>query len=313
MIYVSDTDPINALLDGREPGVLAIITHIEGPSYRSLGAMMAILANGTHIGTLSSGCIESDLAHHAENVCSTGKPQTVRYGIGSPFIDIQLPCGGTLEVTLIYNPDRNVLKLAIDKLTQRKACGLQLNLETGAIALSQAMETTAETTGKAGEQFSLYMSPELKFIIFGKGSEALTFASLVRAASFESLLLSPDKEMCDHAEKSGCVSRHLKSPRFPDDVKIDQWTAILLFFHDHDWEPPILKDVLASNAFFIGAQGSKRAQQSLRQELTLLDATERELTKLKPKIGLIPSTRDSRTLAISVLADVLSAAGKQNL
>lgn len=308
MIYVSDTDPINALLDASEPGVLAIITHIEGPSYRSLGAMMAVLADGTHIGTLSSGCIESDLAHHAEDVRSTGKPTTVRYGIGSPFIDIRLPCGGTLEITLIYNPDRNVLKQAIDKVTQRNACGLQLNLKTGAIALSQAVETT----GRAGEEFSLYMSPELKFIIFGKGSEALTFASLVRAASFESLLLSPDKEMCGHAEKSGCLSRHLKSPKFPDDVKIDQWTAILLFFHDHDWEPPILKDVLASNAFFIGAQGSKRAQQSLRQELTLLDATEGELAKLKQKIGLIPSTRDSRTLAISVLADVLSAAGKTN-
>lgn len=57
----------------------------------------------------------------------------------------------------------------------------------------------------------------------------------------------------------------------------------------------------------------KRAQKSLRQQLILLDATQDELTKLKPKIGLIPSTRDSRTLAISVLADVLSAAGKQNL
>lgn len=308
MIYVSDTDPIKALLGADESGVLAIITDIDGPSYRSLGAMMAILADGAHIGTLSSGCIESDLAHHAENVRSTGKPTTVRYGTGSPFIDIQLPCGGVLEITLIYNPDREALKQVIDKLSQREVCGLQLDLKTGAIALSMVVENTM----KIGEQFSLYLSPELRFIVFGKGSEALTFASLVRAASFENLLLSPDKAMCEHADKNGCVSRHLKSPNFPDDIKIDQWTAILLFFHDHDWEPPILKEVLASDAFFIGAQGSKRAQQSLRQELTLLDATEDELAKLKSKIGLIPSTRDSRTLAISVLADVLSAAGKQD-
>lgn len=309
MIYVSDTDPIKALLDASESGVLAIITYIEGPSYRSLGAMMSILADGTQIGTLSSGCIESDLAHHAENVRSTGKPVTVRYGLGSPFIDIQLPCGGTLDITLVYNPDRVALKQVIDTLMLRKACGLQLDMKTGAVTCSNSVEKTA----KVGEQFSLHISPELRFIVFGKGPEALTFASLVRAASYEHLLLSPDKELCDHADISGCVWRHLKSPKFPEDVRIDQWTAILLFFHDHDWEPPILKDALSSDAFFIGAQGSKRAQQSLRQELVLLDASQNELAKLKPKIGLIPSTRNSRTLAISVLADVLAAAGKTDL
>lgn len=309
MIYTSDTDPIKALRNADVPGVLAIITHIEGPSYRSLGAMMAILADGTHIGTLSSGCIEADLTLHAEDVRSSKEPKTVRYGIGSPYIDIQLPCGGTLEVTLVYNPDSVALKQVLDSQIKRAPCGLSINLSTGAVTVCG----TVVETSKSGDEFLLSITPELKFVVFGKGPEALTFTSLASTASFETLLLSPDKEMCDHADRNGCGSRHLKSPSFPSNIEIDKWTAVLLFFHDHDWEPPILKDVLASNAFFIGAQGSRRAQENLRQELTLLDVTPDELGKLKPKIGLIPSTRDSRTLAISVLADVLSAARKLGL
>ena len=87
-------DPIHALLDAPGGGVLAIIAGIEGPSCRPMGAMMAVLADGTRRGTLLSGCIEADIALHAAQALSAGTPRLIRYGKGSPYVDIELPCGG---------------------------------------------------------------------------------------------------------------------------------------------------------------------------------------------------------------------------
>ena len=58
-------EPIRQLSDAGGAGVLCVITHVDGPSYRPLGAMMAVLEDGRRIGTLSSGCVEADIALHA--------------------------------------------------------------------------------------------------------------------------------------------------------------------------------------------------------------------------------------------------------
>lgn len=307
MFHVSDIDPLKALANATEPGTLAIISKIEGPSYRPLGAMMAIMADGSNIGTLSSGCIESDLIYHAEQAQIKARPVTVRYGIGSQFIDIQLPCGGTLEVTLVHAPDKKILQKIISKAEDRIASSLEINCDNGELSISNK-----KITKQDGNIFNVCVSPELRFLVFGKGPEALTFTSLAKTAAFESILLAPDKKMCEHAQSIGCETFHLTKPEFPKKIMIDECTAILLFFHDHDWEPPILKNILSSPAFYIGAQGSKRARETLLYELQSLGAADQELAKLKGPIGLIPSTRDSRTLAISVLADVLLTATKKN-
>lgn len=306
MIYTSDHDPLTVLADAEVSGTLAIITHIEGPSYRSLGATMAILSDGTHVGTLSSGCIEADLVHHAKAASQQGKPVTIRYGQGSQFMDIQLPCGGRLDVTLIPSPDPGVLKELIFLLNQRQVCHFLVDLKTGKISVEADIQDIQKDN-----IFSVRMLPELRFLVFGKGPEASAFVSLTHTSSFPSILISPDLNMCLNAQNIGCPMLRLQKPEFPEEVLVDQRTAIVLFFHDHDWEPPILMAALSSSAFYIGAQGSRRANQSLVKELRILDVPEQQIEKLKGPIGLIPSTRDARTLAVSVLAEIMSEAQRE--
>lgn len=47
--------------------VLAVITHIQGSSYRKPGAMMLFHEFGQGAGILSGGCLEADLRRHAQN------------------------------------------------------------------------------------------------------------------------------------------------------------------------------------------------------------------------------------------------------
>ncbi len=296
-------DILDALLNSSQNGVLAVIAHTLGPSYRAVGAMMAVLDGGERLGTLSSGCIEADIALHAAQVANDGRAQMLRYGEGSPFIDIELPCGGGLDIVLIPQPNKAVLaQMAVSRKT-RQSCTLEIDTVSGDMRLIQPAQT-----GLFGTKLCVRLNPDIQFYIFGKGAEASTMTAIVRSVGYSHLLLSPDSETLDNAERQGCASRHLVSQSFPADLLIDEWTAIVLFFHDHDWEPPILAGALMTSAFYVGAQGSQRARDARLVSLTDLGVTPEAIKRLHGPIGLIRSVRDPVTLAVSVLAEVLQKA-----
>jgi len=297
-------NPIRTMVNARDrDAVLAVIIGTEGPSYRPLGEMMAVFQDGQRVGSLSSGCIESDLALHAKTALASGQPVRLRYGTGSPFVDIQLPCGGGLEVLLLPRPNPKILAALAAAQAGRTAKTLIIDPETGDLDLAAAGDT-----GWQGARFLVRQNPDLFFHIFGKGPEASTFAGLVRSAGFSGVLISPDPETLGFGTAAGCETRQIKSAEFPRDLRVDTYSAIVLFFHDHEWEPPILAQALASDAFYIGAQGSQRARDTRLAALEDLGVSAARLDRLRGPIGLVPSARDARTLAVSVLAEVLQMA-----
>ncbi|MBL4557166.1 MAG: hypothetical protein JKP98_08680 [Rhodobacteraceae bacterium] len=161
---------------------------VEGPSYRPLGGH-GIPAGRWRAGTLSSGCVEADLALHADRALAGRAPVALRYGRGSPFADIQLPCGGGLDILLVPRPDPAVMAALMDRRAARLPVTLAVGGETGALALSESGET-----GWKEDSFLIRFEPALRLVVFGKGPEAATFAALVQSAGYPNLLLSPDGE-----------------------------------------------------------------------------------------------------------------------
>lgn len=283
---------------------MAVITGVEGPSYRPVGAVMAVFPDDMRrVGTLSSGCVEADIALHAAEAMEAGSPRTVRYGRGSPFLDITLPCGGGLEILLVPRPDLDVVREVAARRAARRPCTLEIDRATGALQLADAGKT-----GPDEDLFRLRLTPELRFLVFGKGPEASTFAALAQAAGYPNTLISPDEETLAQARAAGCGAVHVTHAHLPSAVAVDPWTAMVLFFHDHDWEPPILAEAVKTDAFYIGSQGSQRARDARLLELEAMGLTDAERARLKGPIGLVPSARDARTLAVSVLAEVLDTA-----
>jgi xanthine dehydrogenase accessory factor len=296
-------DPLRAILSAPQDAVLAVIAGVEGPSYRPVGAMMTVIDPGTRVGTLSSGCVEGDISLHAMEARAAGQPRLLRYGRGSPFADIQLPCGGGLDILLLPQPDRAVLRDLARRRETRTPCTLEVDVETGAMRLAES-----GATGMAGGLLRVRFEPDLRFLVFGKGPEAATFAALVQSAGYPNMLLSPDAETLRDGGAVGCETRHLVEQAFPADLAVDDRTAVVLFFHDHDWEPPILQGALETPAFYIGAQGSQRARDARHMMLEGMGVPRGKIARLRGPVGLIPSARDAGTLAVSVLAEVLASA-----
>lgn len=272
--------PLRAALHRGEPAALAVITGVIGASYRPVGAGMVVTAGGGRFGNLSSGCIERDVEIHAHAALADGQIRRLRYGQGSPWQDLQLPCGGGLDVLVLPCPDHAALDAAALALAARQEAELALG------------------------PLRLTLLPELRFLIFGKGPETRALAQMARAAGYLTEVFSPDPETLEGLPDA----RLTPGTDWPEGVRIDPRTAVTLFFHDHDREPPLLARALSSQAFFIGAQGSARAAAARDEALLRAGLPEAALTRLERPFGLIPSVRDPRSLAISVLAQVLDRA-----
>lgn len=284
-----------AVFAGR-PAALALILRTEGASYRPVGATMVLGRDGAVAGTLSSGCIDADIAEHAKAVARAGGLRRLRYGAGSPFIDLTLPCGGGLDILVLPAPSADVLADLRARLASREP----FSLAVSGAGLSVAPDTGAELV--------LRVLPDPRFAVFGKGPEAVAFARMVAGAGYETVLASPDSETLAPLAGRGATVVHLPQPSAVEQVALDAFTAGVLFFHDHDWEPAILRHLLASRAFYVGAQGSRRTAENRLARLRAAGVAEADLARLRGPIGVIPSTRDARTLAASVLAEVLAEA-----
>ncbi len=66
---------------------------------RPVGSKFAVSESGALCGSVSGGCVESDIAEHARAVLETGVPRLLSYGISDDeAIGVGLPCGGEIDV-----------------------------------------------------------------------------------------------------------------------------------------------------------------------------------------------------------------------
>lgn len=299
--YASNRVPLKLL--SQSDGVLAVITETQGTSYRTVGTMMAFGIDGKRTGSLSSGCIEDDIADHAKRALATGQAIALRYGTGSPFFDLKLPCGGGLSILLIPNPDRSLLVDLLQRGALRQTVDLSIGLTDGSLTLGALAEPG---------RLVVKLEPELRFWVYGHGVEAISFALMTQAAGYDVTLFGQESLQSDLSRIGPLNIQTVASFRSHVCPVPDSRTAVTLFFHDHENEARLLAQLLPSQAFFIGAQGSLRARTRLLDELTTLGVPAADLSRLRPDFGLIPSCRDPRTLAVSVMAHVLAVAGDRS-
>ena len=262
-----------ALFAACEAGVaLCTIVGIEGSFSRRLGAQMAVYPDGTTVGSLSDGCLKRQLA---SDVRSLSEPEVRRYGAGSDKIDFRLPCGGGLDILLEPEPDREACRRAAVTLANRF---------TARLALPEPSPLPRRK----------YL-PSLALRIFGEGPEVRALSGLARHMG-----------IAVEDVTTGVLSLDQASGLPPADA----WTAVVLLFHDHEWELALLEEALAGEAFFIGAQGGENARIARTTGLLARGVPEEAIARIRSPIGLIPSCKTPGTLALSTLAEIVAEYGR---
>lgn len=255
---------------------LCSIVGIDGSFSRRLGCQLAIDSTGATFGSLSDGCLEHELATRAAALkVSRSGPVTLRFGKGSPFIDFRLPCGSGLDIHLDPEPDRVAISETIERLDAR-------------IAVSMVLRDVGQN-----RTFRRTYTPSLRLVICGAGPEARMLETVATTLGIATAKAGP---------QSG-----LRLGGAPDWLPLDQWTAVVLLFHDHEWERAILDWALASNAFYIGAMGGRRAREDRQTLLSNAGHSPKQIARMHSPIGLIRSAREPGLLALAILSEVCQA------
>ena len=269
---------------------LCTIIGIDGSFSRRLGAQLAVRADGSTVGDLSDGCLEAALSKDALESMVDGRRRVMRYGKGSPIIDFRLPCGGGLDIVIDPLVDGAVAAQAMQRLSMRQAVTLALPMMPD----GGAMELLDGGAHAATGHFSRQYIPALRVLAVGAGPEPEALCRL--ATTFGAL--------CDRlAPIDGSGAGQLSLGRAPDTAAVDAWTAIILLFHDHEWEAGLLPWAVESPAFLVGAQGGAKARANREELLAGLGYDAAVIARVHGPVGLIARARDPNVLALSILAE----------
>jgi xanthine dehydrogenase accessory factor len=261
------TDDRAALRAACEPGVgLCTVVGIDGSFSRRVGAQLAVGPDGEITGSLADGCLERQLA---SEIAAASGPLVKRFGAGSDLIDFRLPCGSGLDVLIDPAPDRAALRQTAARLDRREEAALPLPSE------------------RLPERRYI---PPLRLLLFGEGPELRALVALAHAAGVEADAHGKDA---------------LSLGRRPAGLSADPWTAVVLLFHDHEWEQAILEWALDTPAFLIGAQGGLEARRTRIERLAARGAAPDQLARIRSPVGAIARSREPGVLALSVLAEIV--------
>jgi xanthine/CO dehydrogenase XdhC/CoxF family maturation factor len=88
-------------LEDGEKVVVATVVATRRSAPRPVGTSLAVSGSGAMCGSVSGGCVESDVFENAQEVLATGEPKMVSYGISDDLAwSVGLPCGGEIDVFL---------------------------------------------------------------------------------------------------------------------------------------------------------------------------------------------------------------------
>jgi xanthine dehydrogenase accessory factor len=165
-----------------------------------------------------------------------------------------------------------------------------------------------EASQVRGELFVDVTHPDPRIVIFGAVEYAAHLCSLARIAGWRPYVVDPRQ-------------RFATKERFPDAIDViagwpekafeqlgavDKATYLVVLTHDPKLDDAALLIALRSEAPYIGAMGSTRAQKERRERLLAQGVSEEELTRISAPVGLDLGATAARETAVSIMAEAIA-------
>jgi xanthine dehydrogenase accessory factor len=276
-----------------------------GSSPRPPGSTMAIRGDGVVVGSVSGGCIEDDLIAHARAGGLVRRlPQRLVYGISADEAHrFGLPCGGTVELLVEPLAAHSQMVALLARLQRRCLTRRRLDLGSGEVTLEDAGED--EQLRLDQHALTTIHGPRLRLLIIGAGQLSQFLAQIASALDYQVTVCDPREEQRLAWSLPGVSVLHAMPDDLVLEMRLDRRSAVVALTHDPRLDDMALIEALKTDAFYIGAIGSRLNQSRRRERLLQLDLDAHQVAKLHGPVGLDIGSRTPHEIAISIMAEMI--------
>jgi xanthine dehydrogenase accessory factor len=216
---------------------------------------------------------------------------------------------------------RDLLQQILSARAARQAVAVVTDLKTGEQSVVPRLQANTDPalekafrfdksgveTTDVGERFISIHNPPLRLVITGAVLIAQSLIPIAKAAGYDIWVIDPRGAFATGARFPE-ITLHAE---WPDDIipkiALDARTAFMALTHDPKIDDPALELALKSDAFYIGALGSKKTQASRMERLRSKGFSDTQLGRINGPIGLDIGAVGGTEIAISVMAAMTKA------
>ena len=279
---------------------LATVVSTWGSAPRPRGSHMLVHEDGRFEGSVSGGCVESDILATAAEVIAGAPAALKHYGVADAAAwEVGLPCGGEIEVLVQPVSDAGFPPALFAAIAVARARGAAFSVATDLVS-GQSRE------GAEGDFVNRY-DPPRRLLIVGAVQIAQALAGLARELGIAVTVIDPR-------------ARFLTEERFPGVTLDDRWpdeaiaalkpnpaTAIVTLSHDIKIDDPALIAGLASPAAYIGSLGSRRSHAARIERLKAAGVADDAIARIDAPVGLDIGAVGPAEIALSIAAAMVGA------
>ncbi|HEY6069567.1 MAG TPA: XdhC family protein [Gaiellaceae bacterium] len=297
---------------------LARVVATRRSAPRPVGSKLIVSEHGELAGSVSGGCVENEVVEVAREVLGGGKPRLLTFGISDDLaFSVGLPCGGEIDVW-VAEPDAQLLdSLAEVAREERRAVSL-VDLDAGTERLvGDGEDPSTDVLIRAGHSKVLELEGRRTFAdVFGPPPRLFVYGAIDTADA----LCATAHHLGWHTIVADARGRFATPERLPnaDEIMVawpeealqrvgpDHTTAIVVLTHDDKFDLPLLTRALETEAFYIGALGSRRNQERRRERLLDAGVDEDALERISGPAGLDLGAHSPAETAVSIMAEILA-------
>jgi len=316
---------------------LATVVATRKSAPRPIGSKFAISASGEIAGSVSGGCVESDVYDHACRILEGDAPRLLSYGISDDqAFTVGLPCGGEIDVFVEEIPNTLVDRLV--GVVERQERGVLFTVVEGdgvggELLVLEDGEHVGEGQAEASDQthellrggrskllslgdgtkiFAEVFGPPPRLFVYGAVDTGEALCRAAKAIGWRTILADARAKFAT-AERIPSADELIVG--WPEEalarVRPDYQTAVVVLTHDDKFDVPAIKGALETDAFYIGALGSRRNQTLRRERLLEVGVPEAELERIFGPCGLDVGADSPAETALSILGEILAVRARR--
>ena len=296
--------------DGKGVAIATVVA-TWGSSPRPAGSQLIVDDKGQFVGSVSGGCIEGAVVEAALEVMGSGQPRLLEFGVTNERAwEVGLACGGRVQVYVQKLPDEKLLEGLASSRAARKLVVLATRLETGEqrVLLGDDAEAVAAESDQSRVDdgwFQHIFAPATRLMVVGAVHIAQSLAPMAALAGLEVTVVDPRRAWATADRFPGVTLVTTQVERAFTDLEPDRRTAVVTLTHDPKHDDKALSAALHSDAFYIGALGSKKTHAARLGRLRELGFDDAALARIHAPVGLDIGARSTAEIAVSILAQVL--------